>query len=134
MPKKSNNKTKTPFSGSPSELLMELMSLLRELNEKLQYYEDLDSEMEQLSKYLPMTLDREGESLESSEILGIPKDYVCVSAITPELIEEVYENLRLSPLESIDLIRELVEALHYESGDIVKGGIQEEDDEVQSRL
>jgi len=66
----------------------------------------------------------------ATEILGIPKDYVCVSAVTPELIEEVYENLRLSPLESIDLIRELVEALHYESGDIVKGGIQEEYDEV----
>jgi hypothetical protein len=66
----------------------------------------------------------------ATEILGLPKDYVCVSAVTPELIEMVYENLRLSPLESIDLIRELVEALHHESGDIVKGGIQEEYDEI----
>ena len=57
----------------------------------------------------------------ATEILGIPKDYVCVSAITPELIEEVYENLRLSPLESIDLIRALVEALDDESGNIVEG-------------
>ena len=68
MPKKLNNKTKTPFSGSHSDLLMELMYLLRELNEKLQYSEGLESEIEQLSKYCPMILGLEDEFLESSEI------------------------------------------------------------------
>ena len=57
----------------------------------------------------------------ATEILGLPKDYVWVSAISPELIEMVYENLRLSPLESIDLIRELIEVIDVESGDIVIG-------------
>jgi len=53
----------------------------------------------------------------ATEILGIPKDYPWVSEMTSELIETLYENLRLSPLDSIYLIRELVEALHHESGD-----------------
>lgn len=57
----------------------------------------------------------------ATEILGLPKDYVWVNAISPELIEMVYENLRLSPLESIALIRELIECLDVESGDIVIG-------------
>lgn len=57
----------------------------------------------------------------ATEILGIPKDYPWVSEMSSELIEEVYENLRLSPLDSIALIRSLVEALDDESGNIVEG-------------
>ena len=68
MPKKSNNKTKTPFSGSHSDLLMELMYLLQELNERLLFSEDQESEIEQLSKFCPMILGLEEEFLESLEI------------------------------------------------------------------
>ena len=45
-----------------------LMYLLQELNEKLQYSEGLESEIEQLSKFCPMILGLEEEFLESSEI------------------------------------------------------------------
>ena len=82
MPKKSNNKTKTLFSGSHLDLLMELMSLLRELNEKLQSYEDLDLEMERLSKSYPMILGLGAESLESLEI-----------PLSEELLEELCKAL-----------------------------------------
>ena len=68
MPKKSNNKTKTPCCGLHSDSLTELMSLLRELNERLLFCEEVALEMQQSSKSSPMTYEMEEEFLESLEI------------------------------------------------------------------
>ena len=69
MPKKSNNKMRTPCSGLPSELLMELMFLLQELKGRLLCLEDLESEIAQLSKFYQMISELAEESSENLEIL-----------------------------------------------------------------
>ena len=68
MPKKSNNKTKTPCCGLHSDSLTELMSLLRELNERLQYFEEVGSEIEQSYRSSQMIYGTEAEYLENLEI------------------------------------------------------------------
>ena len=69
MPKKSNNKTKTSYCGLHSDLLLELIYLIQELNEKLQYLEELELETEKSSESLTQIYGLEEESLENCECL-----------------------------------------------------------------